>query len=131
MNPIKQLSPGMSVTGSVRPSDIATIAGLGFRALINNRPDGEAADQAPNAELEAAAREAGLEFRYIPISTRGLTEDNVTAFAEAMRDMPGPILAFCRAGPRSISAWTEATKRAGKPDSTGAAGWLRRVTGRS
>ncbi len=130
MNPIKQLGPEMSVTGGVVPADIATIAGLGFRTLINNRPDGEAADQAPNAHLEAAARQAGLEYRYIPISPGGLTEDNVTAFAEAMQTMPAPILAFCRSGPRSINAWTAASKRLGtdaeQPVRTG---WFRRLAG--
>lgn len=109
MFPIKQIAENLSVSGSLVPDDIATAASLGFKGLINNRPDGEAADQASNAVLEAAAKALGLEFRYIPIDPTGLTEDNVAATAEALKTLPGPILAFCRSGARSTNAWKAAT----------------------
>ena len=35
--------------------------------LVNNRPDGEEPGQPLGTEIEAAARAAGIDYRYIPI----------------------------------------------------------------
>jgi sulfide:quinone oxidoreductase len=105
---IQKLAEGTSVTGNVLTTDIPKIAGLGFRALINNRPDGEAADQATNAALEQAAHTAGLQYRHIPITPSGRSDSDTAAFADAMQALPRPILAFCRSGTRSTGAWTAA-----------------------
>lgn len=109
MYPVKQIAPNVSVSGSLQPEDIATMAGQGFRGLINNRPDGEEEGQATNAALEAAAKALGLEYRFIPITGAGLTAEIVAAYGEALKTLPGPILAFCRSGARSTNAWKAAT----------------------
>ena len=33
-------------------------------------------------------------------------DDDVAAFADAMRDLPGPVLAYCRTGTRSTTLWS-------------------------
>ena len=51
----------LSCREQIAPADIAALAAAGFRSIICNRPDGEGADQPVFAEIEAAARAAGLE----------------------------------------------------------------------
>ena len=44
----------------ISPSDLSEIAAMGFKTVINNRPDGEGgAEQPTSADIEAAAREIG------------------------------------------------------------------------
>ncbi|MFL6862189.1 MAG: TIGR01244 family sulfur transferase [Allosphingosinicella sp.] len=85
----------------VRPEDMAAVAALGVATLINNRPDAEEAGQPSSAEVEAAARAAGLDYRHIPFS--GGSRAEIEAMAEALD--AGPALAFCRSGTRSTYLW--------------------------
>jgi sulfide:quinone oxidoreductase len=62
---IKAINAGLSVSPQVLPEDISAIAAAGFRSVMCNRPDGEGADQPAFAEIEAAARAAGLEAAYL------------------------------------------------------------------
>lgn len=101
----KKLNEGLSVSGQVHADDIEHIAAQGFRAIICNRPDGESPDQPDYATLAAIARQAGLETSYIPVSPSGIQEEQAVQFAEAMRNLPGPALAYCRSGARSAAIW--------------------------
>ena len=107
---IKPLSDRVSVSGQLTVEDVAKVAEAGFAAIICNRPDGEADDQTPFAEIRAAAKEAGLEIDYIPVSPPQLTQEQVDAFKEALQDLPAPVLAYCRSGARSSSLWSIATQ---------------------
>lgn len=99
---VKQLTEDFAVAGQLHPGQIAALAAAGFKSLICNRPDGEAPDEPQFGEIDIAAREAGLEVRYIPVSNQvGLTADNVEETRVALAEMPGPILAYCRSGARS------------------------------
>ncbi|GAB5349174.1 protein tyrosine phosphatase family protein [Alteriqipengyuania sp. 357] len=101
MMPITPLDDNVSVTGQVAPEDMRAIAEQGFRSVICNRPDGEEPGQPAWAQVETAAREAGLETRFIPIASADDLDARKGDFATALDDMPGPILAFCRSGARS------------------------------
>lgn len=68
--------------------------------MICNRPDGEEPGQPSFEMIEDAAKTAGLEARYIPVTASTMTEDDGRAFGEALETMPGPILAYCRSGAR-------------------------------
>jgi len=96
---LKRLDGTTLVAGQIQPEDVA---GLEVRMLVNNRPDGEEPGQPSSAEMEAAARAAGLGYRHIPIAG-GFTEADVEAMAEALE--AGPALAFCRSGTRSTWLW--------------------------
>ncbi len=86
----------------ISPSDLAEIAAAGFRTVINNRPDGEGGSEQPaSAELEAAAKAAGLRYEYLPVISGQITEPQARKFAELLATRPGPVLAFCRSGARS------------------------------
>lgn len=102
---IKKIAPDLSVCPQLKPQDLAVAAALGFRAIIINRPDGEASDQPSHAEIEEAARSAGLAVRYVPVVSGKVTDADVIAFDQAMHDLPAPALAFCRTGTRSATLW--------------------------
>lgn len=90
--------------------DIHEAAASGIRLIVNNRPDGEEPDQPSSAEIEAAARAAGLDYRHIPVAG-GFQPEQVEAMAEALEQ--GPVLAFCRSGTRSTFLWALARSARG------------------
>ncbi|MGE0776411.1 MAG: TIGR01244 family sulfur transferase [Sphingomonadaceae bacterium] len=109
----RKVDDSISVAGQLSPEDIAEAARQGFTFIINNRPDGEQPGQPSGAEMEAAARTAGLGYAAIPITHAGFTKEQVTAMAAALESAPGPVLAFCRSGTRSTFVWALARARAG------------------
>lgn len=90
--------------------DIDRAAAAGIRRIVNNRPDGEEPGQPSSAEIEAAARAAGLDYRHIPIAG-GFAPAQVEAMAGALEE--GPVLAFCRTGTRSTYLWALARAAGG------------------
>jgi uncharacterized protein (TIGR01244 family) len=83
-------------------SQLAQIAALGFRAVINNRPDGEAGpDQPSNESLRAATLAAGLQYAYVPVPPTTASHEQVLQMQQALVQLPKPVLAFCRSGTRS------------------------------
>ena len=98
------LAEQLSVTAQIAVADIPVLAAQGFRSIINNRPDGEANGQPINAVLEAAAQQAGMQWRHIPVAGRP-EQAQVDAFSSALKEVPGPVLAFCRSGNRSSMLW--------------------------
>lgn len=108
-----KVTNALSVSPQITPQDMAGFRDAGFRAIICNRPDGEGADQPNFEEIEAAAKAAGIEARYLPV-TSGLVQDSdAEAFGQALLELPGPVLAYCRTGTRSATLWslTEADRR--------------------
>jgi len=105
---IIQLEPDIAVAPQLVEADFAEIAARGFRSVVNNRPDGEAPDQLPNAQAAAAARRLGLAFRYQPVKNGNVTDDDVVGdFARLVDELPGPILFYCRTGTRCTILWTQ------------------------
>ena len=109
----RTLDDKISVWGQLMPEDVATAAAQGFTTIINNRPDDEEPGQPKGAEIEAAARAAGLDYVAIPVDHSGFREDQAAAMAEALGAADGPVLAFCRSGTRSTFLWSLARKRLG------------------
>ena len=105
MNPPIKVTEEFFVAAQPDRNDIGDLAGQGFRTVINNRPDGEAADQPSHAEMRTAAERLGLEYRYIPVKTATITMSDVEAQAKAVRDCPRPVVAHCRSGTRSYLLW--------------------------
>ncbi|MBL4811649.1 MAG: TIGR01244 family phosphatase [Rhodobacteraceae bacterium] len=103
---IKHISSRLSVSPQLALADMAEIANLGFRAIICNRPDAEGADQPTFSEIEAAAKAAGLEARYQPVTPGKVSDEDAAGFAEALDALPGPVVAYCRTGTRSATLWS-------------------------
>ncbi|MGE3844912.1 MAG: TIGR01244 family sulfur transferase [Vicinamibacterales bacterium] len=102
---IKQLSDELCVCAQIVPADLPAIAAAGFRAVVCNRPDGEASDQPVYSEIERAARGAGLEVRYLPAESGKVSDEQGTAFGALMNELRKPVLAYCRTGMRSTTMW--------------------------
>jgi sulfide:quinone oxidoreductase len=123
----RRITEQLSVGPQIGPADLAEAAAAGFRAVICNRPDGEGPDQPTFEEIELAARQAGLEARYIPVAQGLVRDEDAEAFARAMAELPKPVLAYCRTGTRSATLWSLAEARtrplAGILSATKAAGY--------
>ncbi|MCA1299551.1 TIGR01244 family sulfur transferase [Stappia indica] len=104
----------ITVSHQIQPDDVRRIREAGFVAIINNRPDGEAADQPAAAEIARAAAEEGLAYAEIPVGRDGIGPDQIAGFARVLGEASGPVFAFCRTGTRSINLW--ALTQAGERD---------------
>ena len=110
---IRQLDDRTLVSGQIAPDEVAGLAGQGVTVLVNNRPDGEEPEQPLAADIEAAAEQAGIAYRFVPI-IRGIGPADVEAMQEAWRDAAGgKLLAFCRSGTRSALACALAHREEG------------------
>ena len=105
----------VSVSGQLTPADMKEIAGAGFTAVVNNRPDGEAFYGQPRtADLRAAAEAAGLQFLDLPFSGPRATPDQVRALADLLAGGDGRVVAFCKSGMRSALLWGAASLANGR-----------------
>ena len=102
---ITEITPGYSVSSQIAPDELAAIKARGFRSVLCNRPDGESADQTPEAEIRAAAERLGLAFASVPVVSGRIGADDVAAFHAAIERLPKPVLAYCRSGARSQNLW--------------------------
>jgi len=102
-----QASPQISVR------DVEAASGLGIGMIVNNRPEGESDDQTPGAEIEAAARAAGMDYVAIPVTHAGFSQGQVDAMLTALEGAKGKVLAYCRSGTRSTLLWALACSKAG------------------
>jgi uncharacterized protein (TIGR01244 family) len=105
----RALTPQFSVAPQLEPSAMALAASAGFRSVINNRPDHEGGPAQPtSAQMEAAARAAGLQYRHLPVNGAYQSPEEIAAFAQLLRELPAPVLAFCRSGARSTRLFAAA-----------------------
>jgi uncharacterized protein (TIGR01244 family) len=107
--PVRPVAPDVFVAPQLTPAAMAEAARAGFKSVINNRPDFEfEPDQPTNASIEAAARDAGLEYRFLPVNGMYQSPAEIAAFARLLDELPRPILAFCRSGARSARLYMAA-----------------------
>ncbi|MBF2720209.1 TIGR01244 family phosphatase [Psychrobacter sp. NG254] len=104
------MSHEVSFTGQITPDQVPMIAENGFKTIINNRPDGEEPNQPTSADIEAAAKEAGLAYKEISFAGNELNQTHVEAFADFFNQAEQPMLIFCRTGNRSNGIY-EAAKQ--------------------
>lgn len=95
-----------STAGQITLADLSEIARMGFRSVINNRPDGEGgAEQVANAEVAKACESLGLQYAYLPVVSGQLKAEEAAQMAQLLETMPHPIVAFCRSGARSTQLY--------------------------
>jgi uncharacterized protein (TIGR01244 family) len=104
MTEFRKVTETFSVSPQISLDDISAAAAAGYALIINNRPDGEAPGQPTSAQMEAAARAAGLDYLYAPVIGRP-GPAQVEAVREAVAGASGKVLAYCRSGTRSICTW--------------------------
>ena len=102
----QRISSKLSVSPQIATTDLPKVKAAGFKGIICNRPDGEAADQPRFSEIENAANEIGLAAIYVPVQSRAASKKDVAAFRKALEDLESPVLAYCGSGMRSASLWS-------------------------
>ncbi len=118
MSEFKRVTPDFAVAAQLEPGDIARAAAEGFRTIVINRPDGEQPGQPLTGEMKAEADAAGVQFRAIAFQGLPPAPAIVAETAAMLDEANGPVLAYCRTGTRSITAWAMAEALAGnrRPD---------------
>ena len=110
------LDDRVAISGQLQPQDMREIAAMGYVAVVNNRPDGEALFGQPRtADLQQAAEAAGLVFLDLPFSGPRATVEQVRAFADLLADRPGRVVAYCKSGLRSSLLWGALAIAEGRP----------------
>ncbi|MEL6829528.1 MAG: TIGR01244 family sulfur transferase [Pseudomonadota bacterium] len=105
MPDIRQVTDSFAVAPQISEDDVAEIAAAGFKTIIANRPDGEGGiDQPRMGAIRTRAEELGLIFVAIPFSGAP-TPEILERIGSALAEAPSPVLAYCRTGTRSITAW--------------------------
>ena len=112
---IRQLHERTLVSGQIAPHEVAGLAEQGVTVLVNNRPDGEEDGQPLAGDIEEAAAQAGIAYRFVPI-IRGIGPADVEEMQKALRQAEGgKLLAFCRSGTRSAFVCALAYRDEGMP----------------
>jgi uncharacterized protein (TIGR01244 family) len=107
--PVRAIAADVCVAPQLTPAAMAEAARAGFRSVVNNRPDFEhGPDQPTSAEIETAARAAGLEYRHLPVDGGYQSPEEIAAFARLLAELPRPLLLFCRSGARSTRLYMAA-----------------------
>ena len=102
----ERIDEALSVTPQVQPEDMPALAAAAPRSINNPRPHFQGGAGPPTrAQLQAAARAAGLEYRYLPVPPAGHTPDQARSMVTAVDTLPQPVVAFCRTGRRSAALY--------------------------
>ena len=122
MSDFRAITDDFLASPQIAAADLAEARQRGVTCVVNNRPDGEAPDKPQSAEIEAAAKELGLDYRYIPVGHAGFSLQQVEALADALEQSEGKVLGYCRSGTRSTLLWAMAqAKRGESPEAVSAA----------
>ena len=105
---IRKIDDDYSVSPQIEAEDVDIISLLGFRSIVCHRPDHEQAEQPEFAPIAERAAHLGIETRHIPVPSTGLTDEAIAGMAQALGDLPRPILAYCRSGARSTKIYEQA-----------------------
>lgn len=99
---ITKKSEEYSVSPQLSPEDVIEAAKLGFKTIINNRPNGEGGESQPTSEqIQRAAKAQSLAYFHIPVIPNDIQPNQVETFNTAYANAPKPILGFCKTGNRA------------------------------
>ena len=105
MADIRKVTDYFSVAPQIDETDVEEIAAKGYKTIVANRPDGEGGvDQPRMGSIRTRAEEMGLTFVAVPFSGAP-TPDIIERMQSILNEAPTPVLAYCRTGTRSITAW--------------------------
>jgi uncharacterized protein (TIGR01244 family) len=100
---VKLVSERFAVAAQIALEDLPGLWSMGFRHIINNRPDGEEPGQPSSSEVEAAAKKEGMTYVHVPF----VGSPSANAVKAVLAASP-KTLAYCRSGTRSVTAWAMA-----------------------
>lgn len=107
----KSLTPEFAVAPQLSATDMQSVAEAGFRSVIINRPDGEGGPGQPcSDDVLQAAKAHGLQAFYQPVISGSITAGDIDRFCRFLKELPAPVLAYCRTGARCTTLYQEAMK---------------------
>ena len=107
--PLQAIAPDICTAPQLSPAAMAEAAAMGFKSVVNNRPDFEhGPDQPTSAAIQAAAEAAGLQYRHLHVAGGCQSPEEIAAFAKLLEELPRPLLMFCRSGARSTRLFMQA-----------------------
>lgn len=110
----RQVTDYFYVSPQISVEDVAAAKAMGIAMIINNRPEGEEPGQTTGADIETAARAAGIDYAAVPVTHAGFSPWQLDGLDEALAKAgQGKVLAYCRSGTRSTLLWALARARAG------------------
>lgn len=102
---IRKINDMFAVTGQITPKDVSLLAGMGFKTIICNRPDGEETAQTPFAQISEQAKKMKMRSHLLAIERTGVTPAQQDAFDRFLFECPKPVIAYCHSGTRSSILW--------------------------
>jgi len=122
MSDFHNLTDDVLASPQITVADVARAKTQGVTLIVNNRPEGESADQTSGEEIAKAAQAAGINYVAIPVTHAGFSLPQIDALSSALAANRGKTLAYCRSGTRSTLLWALARAKAGDaPDAIAAA----------
>lgn len=95
------MTDNLTIYKQIYPTQCTKLAELGYRSVINVRPDDETATQPTSLDLAAATKQANLAYHHLPFDDEHLSLTTVEQFASYYHAFPKPILLFCGTGARA------------------------------
>lgn len=95
------MTDDITIYKQIYPMQCSKLAELGYRSVINIRPDDEAVSQPTSLDLATATKQANLAYQHLPFDDERLSLLTVEQFAAYYHAFPKPILMFCGTGARA------------------------------
>ena len=112
----QSLEKGVAITSQLTVEELEQVKAQGFKTVICNCKPGESAEFSGEDAYRFKAAELGLHWVHIPVTPGEYSQADVAAFAQALQQLPRPILAFCRSGKRATHLWAYAKRHTEKCD---------------
>ncbi|AZM94681.1 TIGR01244 family sulfur transferase [Vreelandella venusta] len=112
----QSLEKGVAITSQLTVEELEQVKAQGFKTVICNCKPGESAEFSGEDAYRFKAAELGLHWVHIPVTPGEYSHADVAAFAQALQQLPRPILAFCRSGKRATHLWAYAKRHTEKCD---------------
>jgi uncharacterized protein (TIGR01244 family) len=103
---MKKVTDKLWISPQPTLADLEAAHNAGIKRIVNNRPDDEEPGQMSATTAAAKAAELGMDYVHIPIVPGQITPEKVRSFQQALAEAPGPVLAHCKSGTRSLTLWT-------------------------
>jgi len=113
----RTIEPDYLASPQISIADVAAATEQGVTLIVNNRPDGEDPAAPQSAEIEAAAKAAGIQYISIPVTHAGFSRPQIDMLASALDKVQaagGKTLGYCRSGTRSTLLWALAKASKGE-----------------
>ncbi len=109
---ITNITPQFAIAPQISDGDFEQILKLGFRSILNARPDDETGDFMSSNDAKRMASAHGLGYVHIPTANHAVFEsDIIDAFENALVAVPSPVLAHCKSGTRAAILWAMVAAR--------------------